>query len=73
VGRIFGIESGALSASGLVELGLGSARAGDRARRDVDAALRTTGRRAGLRNALGAVVLEVWGQARQLDLVATVN
>ena len=64
------IESGALSMSGLAELGLDprlfvSVRASD-----VDSALRTAADALAC-DALGAVVLEVWGEARQLDLVAS--
>jgi protein ImuA len=64
------IESGALSMSGLSELGLDprllvSVRAGD-----VDTALRSTADALAC-DAVGAVVLEVWGEARQLDLVAS--
>jgi len=49
------LESGALSMSGLCELGLALRTAADALACD----------------ALGAVVLEVWGEARQLDLVAS--
>jgi protein ImuA len=64
------IESGALSSSGLAELGLDprclvSVRAAD-----VDGALRTAADALAC-DAVGAVVLEVWGEARQLDLVAS--
>src|SRR6202012_3378451 len=64
------IESGALSMGGLSELGLDprllvSVRAGD-----VDTALRSTADALAC-DAVGAVVLEVWGEARQLDLVAS--
>jgi protein ImuA len=64
------IESGALSMSGLAELGLDprlfvSVRASD-----VDSALRTAADALAC-DAVGAVVLEVWGEARQLDLVAS--
>jgi protein ImuA len=64
------IESGALSASGLVELGLDPRALVTVRAADVDAALRTTADALAC-DALGAVVLEVWGQARQLDLVAS--
>ena len=64
------IESGALSMSGLAELGLDPRALVTVRAADVDAALRTTAD--GLAcDALGAVVLEVWGEARQLDLVAS--
>ena len=56
--------------SGLLRTGPRSAAAGDRARPDTDAALRTAADALAC-DALGAVVLEVWGQARQLDLVAS--
>jgi protein ImuA len=64
------IESGALSMSGLAELGLDprlfvSVRASD-----VDSALRTAADALAC-DAVGAVVLEVWGEARQFDLVAS--
>ncbi|HEX2631787.1 MAG TPA: DNA repair protein, partial [Bradyrhizobium sp.] len=60
----------ALSMSGLAELGLDprlfvSVRASD-----VDSALRTAADALAC-DAVGAVVLEVWGEARQLDLVAS--
>lgn len=64
------IESGALSMSGLAELGLDPCALVTVRAADVDAALRTTAD--GLAcDALGAVVLEVWGEVRQLDLVAS--
>ena len=64
------IESGALSMSGLAELGLDprlfvSVRASD-----VDSALRTAADALAC-DAVGAVVLEMWGEARQFDLVAS--
>jgi protein ImuA len=64
------IESGALSMSGLAEFGLDprlfvSVRAAD-----VDSALRTAADALAC-DAVGVVVLEVWGAARQLDLVAS--
>jgi len=64
------IESGALSASGLAELGLDPRVLVTVRAADVDAALRTTADALAC-DALGAVVLEVWGQPRQLDLVAS--
>src|SRR6476469_4104178 len=64
------IESGALSASGLAELGLDPRLLVTVRAADVDAALRTAADSLAC-DALGAVVLEVWGQARQLDLVAS--
>src|SRR5712672_1962954 len=64
------IESGALSMSGLAELGLDPRALVTVRAADVDAALRTTADALAC-DALGAVVLEVWGQPRQLDLVAS--
>lgn len=64
------MESGALSMSGLAELGLDPRRVVTVHAADVDAALRTAADALAC-DALGAVVLEVWGQARQLDLVAS--
>jgi protein ImuA len=64
------IESGALSMSGLAELGLDPRLLVTVRAADVDAALRTAAD-AFACDALGAVVLEVWGEARQLDLVAS--
>src|SRR5438552_5723815 len=64
------IESGALSMSGLRELGLDPRLVVTVRATDTDAALRTAADALAC-DALGAVVLEVWGQARQLDLVAS--
>src|SRR3954466_8119197 len=64
------IESGALSMSGLTEFGLDPRALVTVRAADVDAALRTTADALAC-DALGAVVLEVWGNARQLDLVAS--
>ncbi len=64
------IESGALSMSGLRELGLDPRLLVTVRAPDIDAALRTAADALAC-DALGAVVLEVWGQARQLDLVAS--
>jgi protein ImuA len=64
------IESGALSMSGLAELGLDPRLLVMVRAADVDTALRTAADALAC-DALGAVVLEVWGQARQLDLVAS--
>jgi protein ImuA len=64
------IESGALSMSGLAELGLDPRGLVTVHAADVDAALRTAADALAC-DALGAVVLEVWGPARQLDLVAS--
>jgi protein ImuA len=64
------IESGALSMSGWAELGLDPRLLVTVRAADVDAALRTAADALAC-DALGAVVLEVWGEARQLDLVAS--
>jgi protein ImuA len=64
------VESGALSISGLAELGLDPRLLVSVRAADVDTALRTAADALAC-DALGAVVLEVWGQARQLDLVAS--
>src|SRR6202045_628039 len=64
------IESGALSMSGLAELGLDPRLMVTVRAADVDTALRTAADALAC-DALGAVVLEVWGEARQLDLVAS--
>src|SRR5476651_2082251 len=64
------IESGALSMSGLAELGLDPRLLVTVRAADVDAALRTAADALAC-DALDSVVLEVWGQARQLDLVAS--
>ncbi|WFU20460.1 DNA repair protein [Bradyrhizobium sp. CB3481] len=64
------IETGALSMSGLCELGLDPRLLVTVRAQDTDAALRTAADALAC-DALGAVVLEVWGQARQLDLVAS--
>jgi protein ImuA len=64
------IESGALSMSGWAELGLDPRLLVTVRAADVDTALRTAADALAC-DALGAVVLEVWGEARQLDLVAS--
>src|SRR3954451_10854668 len=64
------IESGALSMSGLAELGLDPRLLVTVRAADVDTALRTAADALAC-DALGAVVLEVWGEARQLDLVVS--
>src|SRR5437899_8651526 len=64
------IESGALSLSGLCELGLDPRLLVTVRAPDTDAALRTAADALAC-DAVGVVVLEVWGQARQLDLVAS--
>jgi protein ImuA len=56
--------------NGLAELGLDPRLVVTVRAADVDAALRTAADALAC-DALGAVVLEVWGQARQLDLVAS--
>ena len=63
-------ESGALSMSGFNELGLDPRRVVSVRAPDVESALRTTADALAC-DALGAVVLEVWGEVRQLDLVAS--
>src|SRR5436305_3171322 len=64
------IESGALSMTGLAELGLDPRGLVTVRAADVDTALRTAADALAC-DALGAVVLEVWGEARQFDLVAS--
>ena len=64
------IETGALSMSGLCELGLDPRLVVTVRAADVDSALRTAADALAC-DALGAVVLEVFGAARQLDLVAS--
>ena len=64
------IESGALSMSGLAELGLDPRLLVSVRAADVDTALRTAADALAC-DAVGVVVLEVWGEARQLDLVAS--
>src|ERR1700716_2952375 len=64
------IESGALSMSGLAELGLDPRLVVTVRAADVEAALRTAADALAC-DALGGVVLEVWGEARQLDLTAS--
>src|ERR1700681_2764941 len=64
------IESGALSMSGLAELGLDPRLLVTVRAADVDTALKAAADALAC-DALGVVVLEVWGPARQLDLVAS--
>jgi protein ImuA len=64
------IESGALSVGGLAELGLDPRFLVTVRAADVDTALRTAADALAC-DAVGVVVLEVWGEARQLDLVAS--
>ncbi|MDR3483826.1 MAG: DNA repair protein [Bradyrhizobium sp.] len=64
------IESGALSMSGLAELGLDPRLLVTVRAADVDSALRAAADALAC-DALGVVVLEVWGAVRQLDLVAS--
>jgi protein ImuA len=64
------LESGALSISGLAELGLDPRLLVTVRAADIDSALRTAADALAC-DALGAVVLEVWGEARQLDLVVS--
>ncbi len=64
------IESGTVSMSGLAELGLDPRCVVTVRASDVDTALRTAADALAC-DAVGVVVLEVWGQARQFDLVAS--
>ncbi|MCA6110183.1 ImuA family protein [Bradyrhizobium cenepequi] len=64
------IESGALSMSGLSELGLDPRLLVTVRAADIDNALRTTADALAC-DALGAVIMEVWGESKQLDLVAS--
>src|ERR1700731_3235580 len=64
------MESGALSMSGWAELGLDPRLLVTVRAADVDTALRTAADALAC-DALGGVVLEVWGEARQFDLVAS--
>jgi protein ImuA len=64
------MESGALSMGGLAELGLDPRLLVTVRAADVDTALRTAADALAC-DAVGVVVLEVWGEARQLDLVAS--
>jgi protein ImuA len=64
------VEAGAVSMSGLAELGLDPRRLVTVRAADIDQALRTAAD-ALVCDAVGAVVLEVWGEAKQLDLVAS--
>lgn len=64
------IETGALSMSGLAELGLDPRRVVMIRAADAESALRTSADALAC-DALGAVVLELWGETRQFDLVAS--
>jgi protein ImuA len=64
------IESGAVSMSGLAELGLDPRLVVTVCAADVDNALRTAADALAC-DAVGVVVLEVWGEARQFDLLAS--
>src|SRR5215216_5099542 len=64
------IESGALSMGGFCELGLDPRLVVTVRAADAETALRATADALAC-DALGAVVLEVWGETRQLDLVAS--
>jgi len=64
------IESGALSMSGLCELGLDPRLAVTVRAADAETALRATADALAC-DAVGTVVLEVWGETRQFDLVAS--
>ncbi len=63
-------ETGALSMSGLAELGLDPCRLVTVRAPDVENALRTAADALAC-DAVGAVVLEVWGETQKLDLVAS--
>jgi len=63
-------EAGALSMSGLAELGLDPRLLVTVRAPDAEAALRTAADALAC-DALGAVVLEVWGETRQFDLVSS--
>ena len=64
------IESGALSMSGFAELGLDPRLVVTVRAADAETALRATADALAC-DAVGTVVLEVWGETRQLDLVAS--
>src|SRR3979411_3056663 len=64
------VDSVVVSMSGLAELGLDPRLLGTVRAADVDTALQTAADAMAC-DALGVVVLEVWGQTRQLDLVAS--
>ncbi|AWM00260.1 ImuA family protein [Bradyrhizobium amphicarpaeae] len=64
------IEAGALSMSGLAELGLDPRRVVTVRAADVESALRSSADALAC-DALGAVVLELWGDVGQFDLVAS--
>ena len=64
------VEAGALSMNGLAELGLDARRVVMVRAADVESALRTAAD-ALVCDALGAVVLELWGETKQFDLVAS--
>ena len=64
------LETGALSMSGLKELGLDPRHLVTVRAADVESALRTSADALAC-DALGAVVLELWGDVRQFDLVAS--
>ncbi len=64
------LESGALSMSGWSELGLDPRLLVTVRAPDVETALRTSADALAC-DALGAVVLEIWGEARQFDVVAS--
>ncbi|MGL9622866.1 DNA repair protein [Bradyrhizobium sp. U531] len=64
------LEAGALSMSGLAELGLDPRRLVMVRAADVESALRSSADALAC-DALGAVVLELWGDVRQFDLVAS--
>jgi protein ImuA len=65
-----GIESGALSMSGLAELGLDPRLVVSVRAADIDHALRTLADALAC-DAVSVAVMEIWGEAKQLDLVAS--
>jgi protein ImuA len=64
------LEAGALSMHGLAELGLNPRSLVTVCAADMESALRTTADALAC-DAVGVVVLEVWGEVRQFDLVAS--
>ena len=64
------LESGALSMNGFLELGLDPRQVVSVRAPDVESALRTTADALAC-DALGAVVMEIWGETQKFDLVAS--
>lgn len=64
------VEAGAISMNGFAELGLDPRRLVTVRAANIDHALRTTADALAC-DAVGAVVLEVWGETKQIDLVAS--